>query len=327
MLQVLEVTLPLFGLVFCGFFGQRMRLFPDGGVDALNRFVFYFALPAMLFRAIAFQPLSAYQQMPFFAAWALSSMSCFALAYRFARAYLAKGPMAATVSAMNVTHPNVGYLGLPLALELGREYVPLMVMAVMSDLFIVVVTSIVLLEIRARKADAKILKEARRLGVHPGGAPMHSITLTVLQGLAKSPLVIAAMFSLTFSVLALPIPPLLDHFSRLLGGAAAPAALFAIGASIGRSQLRLNRPSMTMIGWKLLIHPLIAAGIMAVMPGIDAQGMAIGIVAASLPSASNTFIIGNRYGVHTGAVAQSIVAGSMIAVFSVSLAIAITGLR
>jgi predicted permease len=41
MLKVLEVTLPLFGLVFCGFFGQRLRLLPDGGVDALNRFVFY----------------------------------------------------------------------------------------------------------------------------------------------------------------------------------------------------------------------------------------------------------------------------------------------
>jgi predicted permease len=66
---------------------------------------------------------------------------------------------------------------------------------------------------------------------------------------------------------------------------------------------------------------------MLCMPGIDHKALAIGIVAAALPSASNTFIIGNRYGVDTSAVAQSIVAGSMLAVLSVSFAVWLTGLR
>jgi predicted permease len=327
MLKVLEVTLPLFGLVFCGFFGQRLRLLPEGGVDALNRFVFYFALPAMLFRAIAFQPLSAYKQFSFFAAWMLASLLCYAIAHAYAARRLIKGPMAATVMAMNVTHPNVGYMGLPLALELGQDFVPLMVMAIMSDLFVVVVLSIVLLEIRARRADAGILREAQRHGMYPSNAALHGITITVLQGLTKSPLVLASLLGLLFSVMALPIPPLLDHFSRLLGAAAAPAALFAIGASIGRTPLRLSRFSATMVTWKLLIHPLIAALVMLCMPGIDHKALAIGIVAAALPSASNTFIIGNRYGVDTSAVAQSIVAGSMLAVLTVSFAVWLTGLR
>jgi len=327
MLKVLEVTLPLFGLVFCGFFGQRLRLLPDGGVDALNRFVFYFALPAMLFRAIAFQPLSAYKQVSFFAAWMLSSLVCYALAYAYAHHRLRKGPMAGTIMAMNVTHPNVGYMGLPLALELGKDYVPFMVMAVMSDLFVVVVMSIVLLEIRARRADASILHEAQRLGMYQSATAIQGITLTVLQGLAKSPLVLSALAGLICSVMALPIPPLLDHFSRLLGAAAAPAALFAIGASIGRTPLHLNAFSATMVGWKLMLHPIIAALALLCMPGIDDKAIAIGILAAALPSASNTFIIGNRYGVNTSAVAQSIVAGSMLAVIMVSFAVWITGLR
>ena len=240
MLKVLEVTLPLFGLVFCGFFGQRLRLLPDGGVDALNRFVFYFALPAMLFRAIAFQPLSAYKQVSFFAAWMLSSLICYALAYAYAHHRLRKGPMAGTIMAMNVTHPNVGYMGLPLALELGKDYVPFMVMAVMSDLFVVVVMSIVLLEIRARRADASILHEAQRHGMYQSTPAIQGITLTVLQGLAKSPLVLSALAGLLWSVMALPIPPLLDHFSRLLGAAAAPAAR---GCAATRRPCRLSCPS------------------------------------------------------------------------------------
>ncbi|NCX12754.1 MAG: hypothetical protein EBW73_08020, partial [Betaproteobacteria bacterium] len=179
MLTVLEVTLPLFGLVFCGFFGQRLRLLPEGSVDALNRFLFYFALPAMLFRAIAFQPLSAFTQWSFLAAWVISALACFTLAYAFATRYLQKAPMAATLTAMNVTHPNVGYMGLPLALELGRDFVPLMVIAILSDLFVVVVLSIVLLEIRTRSADAQIFSEAQGFGLYRGRPAMRSITFTV----------------------------------------------------------------------------------------------------------------------------------------------------
>jgi len=187
--------------------------------------------------------------------------------------------------------------------------------------------SIVLLEIRARRADASILHEAQRHGMYQSTPAIQGITLTVLQGLATSPLVLSALAGLLWSVMALPIPPLLDHFSRLLGAAAAPAALFAIGASIGRTPLHLNAFSATMIGWKLMLHPIIAALALLCMPGIDDKAMAIGVLAAALPSASNTFIIGNRYGVHTSAVAQSIVAGSMLAVISVSFAVWITGLR
>jgi predicted permease len=40
MLSVLEVTLPVFALVFCGFFGQRGGLLPAQAVQGLNAFVF-----------------------------------------------------------------------------------------------------------------------------------------------------------------------------------------------------------------------------------------------------------------------------------------------
>lgn len=327
MLDVLEVTLPIFGLVFCGFFGQRLRLVPEAGVDALNRFVFHFALPAMLFRAIAVQPAAAYANVSFLGAWVLASLCSYFLARTLAQRALHRGPMSATVMAMNVTHPNVGYIGLPLALELGREHVPIMVMAVIGDMFVVVVMSIVLLEFDSRKADRRILEEVRKAGLASGTSLDGSIALTVLQGLARSPIVVAALLGLVWSVMALPIPTLLDNFSRLLGGAAAPVALFAIGASIGRTSLRLDATSAGMVGWKLLVHPLIAALVLLSMPGIAPEVWAMGVVAACLPSASNTFIVGNRYGVSTGGVAQSIVAGSLLAIVTVSLAVWATGLH
>jgi predicted permease len=300
---------------------------PEASVDALNRFVFHFALPAMLFRAIAVQPAASYANVSFIGGWVLASLCNYFLARTLAQHALRRGPMSATVMAMNVTHPNVGYIGLPLALELGREHVPIMVMAVMGDMFVVVVMSIVFLEFDSRRADRRILGEVREAGLASGSSTDGSIALTVLQGLARSPIVVAALLGLVWSVMALPIPILLDNYSRLLGGAAAPVALFAIGASIGRTNLRLDATSAGMVGWKLLVHPLIAALVLLSVPGIEPEVWAMGVVAACLPSASNTFIIGNRYGVSTGSVAQSIVAGSLLAIVSVSLAIWATGLH
>ena len=58
MLTVLEVTLPVFALVLCGWVAARRGLLQDSGVEGINIFVFWFALPAMLFRAVAAHPVS-----------------------------------------------------------------------------------------------------------------------------------------------------------------------------------------------------------------------------------------------------------------------------
>ena len=75
MLRVLEVTLPVFALVFCGFFGQRWQLLPARAVQGINAFVFFFALPAMLFRVVATQKPASFSDGRFAGNWPLSSGS------------------------------------------------------------------------------------------------------------------------------------------------------------------------------------------------------------------------------------------------------------
>ena len=57
MLAVLEVTLPVFALVFCGYVAAGRRMLPEKAVEGINAFVFRFALPAMLFRVVALRPI------------------------------------------------------------------------------------------------------------------------------------------------------------------------------------------------------------------------------------------------------------------------------
>ena len=50
------VALPFFAVLLCGMLAARLRLLDDAGLLGLNAFVFWFALPALLFQKVAATP-------------------------------------------------------------------------------------------------------------------------------------------------------------------------------------------------------------------------------------------------------------------------------
>lgn len=325
MLRVLEVTLPVFALVFCGFFGQRGGLLPAQAVQGLNAFVFYFALPAMLFRVIATQPVSSFTNWRFGLGYALATVAVFLFTRAASmprRADAAARPGAAsteramaTAFGLNAAHGNVGYLGVPLVAELGRDLVPAIIMVLMSDIFLVITMAIALLELERRRGQAA------------GERPRQSVFATVFLGLARSPLVVSIAAGLAWALAGPPMPEAADNFIRLLGAAAGPCALFAIGASLGDRRIALSPPVHGLLVIKLLVHPALAALLLFGVFDVDHRMAAIGVLAASLPAASNSFIIAQRYQVPAHEISSSILAGTFVALATVSTVIWLLGLR
>lgn len=313
MLTVLEVTLPVFALVFCGWIATRSRLMSEVAVDGLNTFVFWFALPAMLFRAVSAHPVSQIADSRFLAAFLASAMLMF-----FGSRLLARGVTRdrsrRTGLAFSATHGNVGYLGLPLLAQLGDpSRLPAMVMAMIVDIFVVIVVSIVLFEF-ARSSDQG--------GV---GASVWARLGKAIGGLLRTPLILGIAAGLFASVSGTQLPRPVDGFVGLLAQAAGPCALFAIGASLGGRPVILDRTVAGLIVLKLAVHPALVAGMMLLL-GVDPALAAVGILAAALPTASNAFILSQRYGVDTRAIGASIVAGTFIAAATVSFVIWALGL-
>jgi malonate transporter and related proteins len=318
MLTVFEVTLPVFGLVFCGWLAARRRMLSDEAVGGINAFVFWFALPAMLFRAVAAHPVADLADARFVAAYAGSALLMFFGTRALARR-AAGGPSLSTGYALNATHGNIGYLGLPLLAQLGDpSRVPVLVMTMFVDIFVVILLSIVLFEIERGRAAARAGGAAT--------APSHLAALRMaLVALVRSPLILGIGAGLVFSLLQLQLPPVADSFTRLLAAAAGPCALFAIGASLGGRPVVVDRIVSGLIGLKLLVHPAIFAG-SAMLFGVDPRAAAIGVLAASLPAASNTYILAQRYGVDTRAISASIVVGTFAAAVTVTAVIWLLGL-
>jgi hypothetical protein len=313
MLKVLEVTFPVFALVFCGFGGAALRLLPDKAVDGINAFVFWFALPAMLFRVVGLRPVTELFEPRFIAAYVCAGLLVFFLTAWSAsagwfdrrKAFPAQG----TIWALNATHGNVGYLGIALVAELNNAWLPIVALTILCDIFILITLSIAVLELETRRDRSQ------------------SVFSTVGLGLIKSPLVVSLVAGLVASILELKLPSVLDNFTRLLANAAGPCALFAIGASLGGQRMQIDRAALMLTSVKLVIHPLVVAFYMFAAFRVDPVYAAVGVVCAALPAASNTFIIAQRYRLDTQALTTAILIGTFVAVLTVSGAIWLLGLE
>jgi malonate transporter and related proteins len=302
-------TLPVFGLIFCGFAGQRLNLLPRDAVNGINAFVFNFALPAMLFRVVATASPQALFDWRFGGAYIVGGFILFQLGRFCARRFWGATRAESYALGTNAAHGNIGYLGLVLVAEIsGPQTLAPVALAILCDVFTVMGGAIVLYE-----RDKVIASGA--------AVSMGKITLQVLKGLLKSPLVMSLLVGLAWLALGLTMPKPFDNFTRLLAAAAGTCALFAIGASIGDRKINFDRITINMIALKLFVHPLVLGALMFWVFKVDPQKAAIGMLCASLPGASNTFIVAQRYGVKPELLSTAIVLGTFVSVITVSILI------
>jgi predicted permease len=112
---LLGAAFPVFALVACGVLAGRFRLIHAGSSEALNRFVYAFALPAMLFVAVYRGSLDELLGSGSFLAGVVlatfgTALAGYALSYYVWRAT----PGESVMRALNASFANTGYLGIPL---------------------------------------------------------------------------------------------------------------------------------------------------------------------------------------------------------------------
>ena len=69
MSAVINVALPVFGLILAGWIGGRVGLLGRASSEALNKFVYWFSLPALLFGAMARTPIEEIVRLDFIGAF------------------------------------------------------------------------------------------------------------------------------------------------------------------------------------------------------------------------------------------------------------------
>lgn len=307
MLAIFLQTLPFFGIIALGYGAGRTGFFTTEATANLTKFVFYFALSAMLFRFAA--------NLTFSDIWQPDAM----LAYLWATAvvYLIVTCVAlirkvsveeAAVEAQCGVIGNVGFLGIPMLVLLLGEAAVVPVMVVLAVDLLVFGSLIVILITGSR--DGRV-----SLGVLG----------TVGKGLVKNPMIVSIFLGLVWSAMQLPIPGPLNSFLATLGAAATPGALFAIGASLASKSAERIEVAAWLSFAKLILHPLAVAFAVIFFIPLDPYTAGVIIAAAALPTAGNVYILAAHYGVAPARVSATILVSTTISVLTVSGVIAWVG--
>ena len=108
MLQILLVTFPFFALVLAGFIAARRRLLPLEAIPGLNTFVLYFALPALLFRALSQRDLGEVLNGSFLVAYAAGSLALLCGGHLLSRHVFHKPASLAALKGLGMSASNSG---------------------------------------------------------------------------------------------------------------------------------------------------------------------------------------------------------------------------
>ena len=301
MLAVLSITAPIFILIGLGFFSARIALVNRDQVRGMGTFVIYFALPSLVFKALAERSLSEVLNGPYLAAYAMASLSLFGIGLLLARRWRGLDLSSSAILAMGMAVPNSGFVGYPIAvMVIGPTAALAMALGMLVENLLMIPLALA-------------IAEAGR----QGGQGWTVVRETALR-LLRNPLIIAIVLGLGMSLLELRLPVVPARVIEMLAAASAPVALFVIGATLNGMKAGGMAADLaqTSIG-KLILHPLLMFAALSLVPGVDPMLMVAGVLFASAPMLSVFPILGQRFGLEERC-AAALVGCTVLAFFSIS---------
>lgn len=279
MSSIINVVLPIFGLMLLGYVCRRTRRLGDTASSELNRFVVWLALPALLFKVTATATWQQIWQPGFVASVAAGCVLVFVLtvAYRMRqRRRLAD----ASIDGLSAAYANTGFLGIPLCmLVLGDDGLLPAVVATLIVACALFAIGIVLVEI----------------GLQQERHPLRALA-KVGRALAGNPLVIAPVLGACWAVGGEPLPPALASILSILGAAATPCALVSLGAFLAQGQEGGREGTAGLVIAKLFLQPLVT-GILAFrvfeLPALWANSA---LLLSALPTGTGPYMLASLYG-------------------------------
>jgi malonate transporter len=274
MFTVLAITLPIFMVVGLGFATTRGGLFSTADMRIFGRFVINIALPAMLFTAIAKRDLVEIFDVSFMGAYAAASLLMVALGLLWFHRIQGRRLGHSAICIMGVACSNSGYMSFPILTLAFPERAPtVLAMCLLVENLLLVPTCLIIAS----------------LGRGEGQPRMAAIIARILRDLIRRPLILSLIAGLLWSLFGLELPAELDRATSMIATSAVALALFVIGGSLAQVALKGNLSlALQITAGKLLLHPLAAVLILALiaalgLPGLPTDLAACLIIATAVP--------------------------------------------
>jgi malonate transporter len=304
---ILNALVPIYFVLALGYLAGRFKRVDNRRVAELNALVMEFALPASLFAATLRTPSQALiGQWPMVVVLGVGMLVIYAIAYFLQRRVFGLGTQEAAVQALTIALPNYAAAGLPLISSVfGQSQIILVAISIACGSIIVSPLTLTLLEVG--KSD------------NQSGLTFGRIVRSMRNSVLK-PIVMAPILGVLLSLLGVSLPPLLGSSLDLIGRAAGGVALFLTGLILSAQPFKLNANVVSGTLLKNIVHPLVAIGIVMLVP-MPAEIARAAIILSAVPSGFFGILFGLRYGVQSQQAGSTLIASSVLSAITVAAAI------
>lgn len=303
---LLTIILPLFGLIFAGFACRKLGKLGPNASSELNRFVVYLALPALLFDIMARTPWSTLDQPSFIAAFGIGSGVVFIVTV-LVRLRQSRHLADASIDGLNAAYPNTGFVGLPLCLlAFGQSSLAPAVIATIMTVCVLFAVAIVMIELG--------LQTEKHIG-----ATMRRVA----KSLVTNPLLIAPLAGALASGAGLHVSGGAEAFLKLLGGAAIPGALVALGLFLGeKTDARNVKTASVLVALKLVAQPLLTWWLAFHVFALPPLWAKTAVILSALPTGTGPFMLAEFYRREAAVTSSAILFSTLISLVTVTLFLA-----
>jgi hypothetical protein len=294
----------VFGLMAFGYMATFTRVFDRAAANALASFVFYFAIPVMLFRNMATTTLPDEIAWGYLLSYFLGVAVVFGIGMTTARLAFGGSFERQAIIGFGGAFGNSVLLGIPLVLTSFGEQASLPLFLLLACHSTVLFTAITVIIEAGRGSRAE-------LRAVPGKA---------IKGLVGNPILWGMAGGIGFGLLGLKLPGAIDRWATMITGAAVPCALFSVGASLRAYRIvGALQPALVMVALKLVVHPL-AVWLLAVWVfDVPPLWTKVVVLMAALPVGVNVYVFATRYDAGQAESAAAILLSNILSVVSLPL--------
>ncbi|GIF97835.1 AEC family transporter [Catellatospora citrea] len=318
---------PIWMITALGWGTMRFGVLTRATQQALANFTFVIAIPCVLFTSLVKVPLGDLPLRPL-AAIAASTLLIGLSVYFVARRLMPGPDGDRVIAAMASAYLNAGNLGVPVAVYVLDDVSLIMAVLVFQTMLL---TPLIVgrLDASAHRADA----DRRAAETADGAAGPADGTVSRWRRLAmlplRTPVILGSMAGVTASAAGWLPPEWLLRPLELLGGAAVPAALFALGMSLHQSDAsswRLPGREVTVaVLLKVVAQPVAAYLIGRYLLDLDGAALLAVTLVAGLPTAQNTFVYASEFRASTALSRDAILFSSLLSMGTLTLILWLLG--
>ncbi len=303
---VFTSALPVFALILTGWLAARWRILGPGATDALNRYVVYLSLPALLFRAMTQVDRAHMAHWGFVGAFAGGIAVTFLASFIGARR--TQGALTdRSIQGLAASYANAGYMGIPLCLALlGPDSMAPATFTTLLTASVLFGFAIALIEFDRQQTPN-----------------LPSTLYKVGRALLRNPLLAAPLLGLAWAFTGLALPEGVDRYVALLGASASPCALVTIGLFLAQTETSSSGPGvMRLVSGKLLLQPAVTALLAFYVFAMPPVWAWTAVLMSALPIGTGPFMLAQMYGRDARVTSRAILVSTVASVLTVSLLVA-----